>query len=47
LELFYYPLQKDHLDRTGIMISAGVALVFLVAGLLYFKKTEVYFADLI
>jgi lipopolysaccharide transport system permease protein len=47
LELFYYPLQKGHLEGMGIMISAGVALVFLLTGLLYFKKTEVYFADLI
>lgn len=47
LELFYYPLQKDHLNGIGLLISAGVALVFLVTGLLYFKKTEVYFADFI
>ena len=47
LELFYYPLQKDRLDGIGIMISTGVTLAFLVTGILYFKKTEVYFADLI
>jgi lipopolysaccharide transport system permease protein len=47
LELFYYPLQKDHLNSIGIIISAGVTFVFLVTGLVYFRKTEAYFADLI
>lgn len=47
LELFYFPLRGGHIDGTGILISLTVALVFLVLGLYYFKKTERYFADLI
>jgi lipopolysaccharide transport system permease protein len=47
LELFYSPLQNTPVDSTGIMISTGVAFFFLITGLVYFKKTESYFADLI
>jgi lipopolysaccharide transport system permease protein len=47
LEIFYYPLQNQHLNFTGVLISAVAAIVFLMSGLIYFKKTEVYFADLI
>jgi lipopolysaccharide transport system permease protein len=47
LELFYSPLRNTGPDMTGVMISFSVALFFLVTGLLYFKKTEAYFADLI
>lgn len=47
LELFYYPLQNGDINTTGIITSCAVALLFLAAGLFYFKKTEAYFADLI
>lgn len=47
LELFYYPLRSGNVYITGVLISLSVALLFLAAGLSYFKKTEAYFADLI
>jgi lipopolysaccharide transport system permease protein len=47
LEMFYYPFQNQDLNITGVLISAGVTLLFFISGLIYFKKTEVYFADLI
>ncbi|MEI9807424.1 MAG: ABC transporter permease [Bacteroidota bacterium] len=47
LELFYYPLKNGDINITGIMISSVSAIFFLVTGLLFFKKTEVHFADLI
>jgi lipopolysaccharide transport system permease protein len=47
LELFYYPLQNGHLNITGVIISTGVSCLLLAVGLLYFKRTEAYFADLI
>ena len=47
LEIFYYPLQNQYFNFTGVLISAVAAIVFLMSGLIYFKKTEVYFADLI
>jgi lipopolysaccharide transport system permease protein len=47
LELFYQPLRMNSPDIVGILISTGVAFFFLTVGLLYFKKTEAYFADLI
>jgi len=47
LELFFYPLQGRDININGILISVTSALLFLLTGLFYFKKTEVYFADLI
>jgi lipopolysaccharide transport system permease protein len=47
LELFYSPLHNDAVDTTGVAISCTVTVLFLITGLLYFKKTEAYFADLI
>ena len=47
LEIFYYPFQNQDLNITGILISAATTFVFFISGLIYFKKTEVYFADLI
>jgi lipopolysaccharide transport system permease protein len=47
LELFYYPLQHDSINMAGVLTSCAVAVFFLITGLFYFKKTEVYFADLI
>lgn len=47
LELFYHPLRNGDMDIAGVMTSIVVAFLFLVTGLLYFKKTEAYFADLI
>jgi len=47
LEIFYYPMQNYELNFTGVLISVATTIVFLLCGLIYFKKTEVYFADLI
>jgi lipopolysaccharide transport system permease protein len=47
LELFYYPLHGGNINSTGIMISAITAFLSLVTGLLFFKKTEAHFADII
>ncbi|WP_152270569.1 ABC transporter permease [Agriterribacter humi] len=47
LELFSYPLRNEQMNVAGILISSGMAILFLLAGLLYFKRTEVYFADVI
>ncbi|MBL7743814.1 MAG: ABC transporter permease [Chitinophagaceae bacterium] len=47
LELFYYPLQNGNVATTGVLVSLSVAILFLLTGLFYFKKTEAYFADLI
>lgn len=47
LEIFMHPLQKGVFDTTGVLISIGSMLCFLFTGLLYFKKTEYYFADLV
>src|SRR6185436_3783700 len=47
LELFYHPLQGEDINITGVIISGIMALFFLVTGLLFFKKTEAHFADII
>jgi lipopolysaccharide transport system permease protein len=47
LELFYYPLQGGTINGTGVMISCITAVLFLATGLLFFKKTEAHFADII
>jgi len=47
LELFFYPLRGGDININGILVSFTAVLLFLLAGLFYFKKTEVYFADLI
>jgi lipopolysaccharide transport system permease protein len=47
LEVFNYPLQPGVFDPAGVGISVAVMLLLLVTGLLYFKKTEAFFADLL
>jgi lipopolysaccharide transport system permease protein len=47
LELFSYPLRNEQMNIAGILISIGIALLLLLTGLWYFKRTELYFADLI
>lgn len=47
LELFAYPFRNEGLNITGVLVSSGVAALVLMAGLSYFKRTELYFADLI
>lgn len=47
LELFSYPLRNEPVNIAGILISICIALLLLLTGLWYFKRTELYFADLI
>lgn len=46
LELFRAPLNGGLINWESIAISGVSALVVLVLGLYYFRKTEAYFADL-
>lgn len=46
IELFRYPLVQKPLQTELIYISILSSLVFFFIGLLYFRKTESYFADL-
>ncbi|MHA4811233.1 ABC transporter permease [Flavitalea flava] len=46
-EVFKYPLQTGSINTTGLWISLFSMFIFLFVGLVYFKKTEVFFADLI
>jgi lipopolysaccharide transport system permease protein len=45
IELFRYPLTGTELDSTFIMVSLISSLTLLFAGLIYFKRTEDFFAD--
>jgi lipopolysaccharide transport system permease protein len=45
IEFFRYPLIGAELNSTFMMISLTSSLILLVAGLMYFKKTEDFFAD--
>jgi lipopolysaccharide transport system permease protein len=47
LEIFNYPMQPGVFNTTGVFISLASMFLFLFAGLRYFKKTELYFADLL
>lgn len=47
LELFSYPLRDTPFNMLGILISSLTSLLLLCAGLWYFKRTELYFADII
>ena len=46
VELFRYPLTELHLNLTYMAISLTVGFLLLVVGLIYFKRTEDFFADL-
>ncbi|HYC84369.1 MAG TPA: ABC transporter permease, partial [Chryseosolibacter sp.] len=45
VELFRIPISTVPPDWSLIFISISVSLVLLIAGLVYFKKTEDFFAD--
>jgi lipopolysaccharide transport system permease protein len=47
LELFYHPMNNIPLYLPGVMLSFVFAILLLVSGILYFKKTEIFFADII
>lgn len=46
LDLFRAGLGNGELHLRADLVSFGASLVLLVTGLLYFRKTEAYFADL-
>ena len=46
IEIFRAPLSGQAMDINLVGISVGSGFVFLLVGLLYFRKTEIYFADL-
>ena len=45
LELFRYPLTGEQLNTTFMAISLFTCFVLLIAGLVYFKRAEDFFAD--
>ncbi len=45
VELFRLPLTGDEINQAFLLISLGAGFFFLVIGILYFKKTEDFFAD--
>lgn len=46
LELFRSSFSHEALNIRAILISLGSSLFFFILGIVYFKKTEAYFADL-
>lgn len=46
VELFRFPLTGEKLNLAFMAISMASGLMFVVAGITYFKRTEDYFADL-
>jgi lipopolysaccharide transport system permease protein len=45
VELFRLPLTGAEINQTFLFISLGASFFFLMAGVIYFKKTEDFFAD--
>lgn len=45
IEFFRYPLTGQDLNSTFIILSLSSTLIFLIIGLIYFKRTEDFFAD--
>jgi lipopolysaccharide transport system permease protein len=45
IELFRFPLTSEAINSSFLLISLGAGLFFLVIGILYFKRTEDFFAD--
>jgi len=46
IELFRYSISSSPLNYQSIALSIGVSLLLFIAGIIYFRKTESYFADL-
>ncbi|HEY6062989.1 MAG TPA: ABC transporter permease [Chitinophagaceae bacterium] len=46
IELFRAPLTGTGPDMNVILISTAMAILLAVIGLIYFRKTEIYFADI-
>jgi lipopolysaccharide transport system permease protein len=47
IELFRYPLTGAELQSTFLILSLCSSLLLLIVGLIYFKRTEDFFADLV
>ncbi len=45
VELFRYPLSGEEVNVTLMLISLGSGMVLLFTGIVYFKRTEDFFAD--
>jgi len=45
VEFFRYPITEGDLHSTFLILSLGSGLVILLVGLIYFKRTEDFFAD--
>lgn len=45
IELFRYPLTGAEMNSTLLILSLSSSVVLLLAGLIYFKRTEDFFAD--
>ena len=45
IELFRYPLTMQELDLSFMLISLATGIGLMLVGLIYFKKTEDFFAD--
>lgn len=46
IELFRAPMNGGRIDTIVLLIGSAMAIVLLLAGIYYFRKTEAYFADL-
>lgn len=46
IEIFRVPLHGNSIDTTIVLIGLGTSIILLVTGIYFFRKTEVYFADL-
>ncbi len=45
VELFRFPLTSEEMNLTFLFISLASGFLFLILGILYFKRTEDFFAD--
>jgi len=46
IELFRCSITNGAIDVQGILVSSGTSLILLIIGIVYFRRTEMYFADL-
>ncbi len=46
IELLRSSISDSHLDLSSVLVSVSVSLIWFMIGVIYFRKTEGYFADL-
>ena len=46
IQLFRYSIIQTPLDTNLLSISISSSIIFLIIGMIYFRKTEIYFADI-